>query len=148
MITVRRGQELKIPAAVGGAERTRVQHVYGIECDRIGEDVRVVPRTLPEAVIGIDPHPAVATVIGTEDSALLRLDSGIDTVGIRAGHGHPDATERPVGQTMVFEELPGEAPVDRSIKSRSRPAAGESHGSRRICHSEANSVFGLRGSKT
>src|SRR5256884_1415513 len=100
MITVRRRQQLEILAAVGGAKGARVEHVYGIECDRIGEDVRVVPGTLPEAVIGIDPHPAVATVVGTEHPALLRLDGGIDAVGVRAGHRHPDATERPLGVSV------------------------------------------------
>src|SRR5205823_4944645 len=125
MIAVRRRQQLEILAAVGGAKGARVEHVYGIECDRIGEDVRVVPGTLPEAVIGIDPHPAVATVVGTEHPALLRLDGGIDAVGVRAGHRHPDAAQRPVGQAVVLEELPGEAPVGRSIQPRARPAAGE-----------------------
>src|SRR5256884_3192492 len=94
MITVRRRQQLEILAAVGGAKGARVEHVYGIECDRIGEDVRVVPGTLPEAVIGIDPHPAVATVVGTEHPALLRLDGGIDAVGARAGRSE----ERRVGK--------------------------------------------------
>src|ERR1700730_7942346 len=126
MITVRRRQQLEIPAAVGGAKCAGVQHVHGIERDRIREDVRVVPCALPETVIGVDLRPALATVIGAEHSALLRLDRGIDAVGIRAGHGNPDATERPVGQAVVFDELPGEAPVGRSIESRSRAAAGES----------------------
>src|SRR5258705_82343 len=125
MITVRSRQQLEILAAVGGAKCACIQNVHGIERDRIGEDVRVVPGTLPEAVIGIDPRPAAAAVIGAEDSALLRLDGGIDAVGIRAGHGNPDAPERPVGQAVVLDELPGEAPVGRSIESRFGAAAGE-----------------------
>src|SRR5204862_248145 len=104
-------KQLEIIAGVGGAKGARVEHVYGIECDRIGEDVRVVPGTLPEAVIGIDPHPAVATVVGTEHPALLRLDGGVDAVGVRGGHRHPDAAERPVAQAVVLADVTGEAAV-------------------------------------
>src|SRR2546429_6544939 len=49
MITVRRRQQLEILAAVGGAKGARVEHVYGIECDRVGEDVRVVPGKIGRA---------------------------------------------------------------------------------------------------
>src|SRR3984893_10595235 len=142
MITVRSRQQLEILAAVAGAKCAGIQHVHGIERDRIREDVRVVPGTLPEAVIGIDPRPAAATVIGAEDSALLRLAGGIDEVGNRAGDGNTDAPERPVGQAVVFDELPGEAPVGRSIETRSGAAAREAP--RFAAHLPQRSEQGIR----
>src|SRR5207248_8375777 len=42
MIAVRRRRQLEILAAVGGARGARVEHVYGIGCDRRGGEGRVV----------------------------------------------------------------------------------------------------------
>src|SRR5438093_3001274 len=48
MIAVRSGEEGEALPAVHGAEEPRVQDVHGVRVLRVGEDVREVPRTLPE----------------------------------------------------------------------------------------------------
>ena len=78
MIAVRGGQQLEILAAIGRAERAGVQDVYGVERDGVRKDVRVVPGALPEAVVGVDPGPGVAAIVGAEDAAFLRLDGRVE----------------------------------------------------------------------
>src|SRR5262249_24173441 len=118
-------QELEVLAAVGGAESAGVEHVHGVARHRVGEDVRVVPSALPEAVVGIHARPGVATILGAEDTALLGLDGRVHAVGGSARGRRGDATERPPGLAGALDLLPGEPTVRRAVQARAGAAAGE-----------------------
>src|SRR5262249_30367936 len=97
----------------------------GVARHRVGEDVRVVPSALPEAVVGIHARPGVATILGAEDTALLGLDGRVHAVGVSARDRHADASERTLGHAVALDRRPGEATVGRAVQARAGAAAGE-----------------------
>ena len=99
-------------AAVGRAERARVQHVDGVFRDRIGDDVRVVEGALPDVAVLVDEHPGAAGVVRDVESALVVLDQRVDPVRVGAGHVDADAPDDAGGQAGVARDLgPGVAAV-------------------------------------
>ncbi len=61
-------------AAVARAERADVLDVDEVLVLRVGEDVRVVERALPEPPLVVDERPRRARVVGAEQPAVLVLD--------------------------------------------------------------------------
>ena len=80
-------------AAVGRAERARVEQVHGVLVVRIRGDVRVVERALPEAPGRVHQRPARAGIVGREEPAVLVLDERVDAVRIGAGDGDADPAD-------------------------------------------------------
>src|SRR5208282_2574502 len=103
-------------AAVSGFEGLHIHHIDNVFVFRVGNDVHVIPRTLPQAVAGVDEVPGFAAIIGAIESAvgIARLNQGIDTIG--AGpHRDPDASIRSFRKTVLFKALPGRAAVTGAI---------------------------------
>ena len=63
MIAVRRGHQVERLAAVGGAERTGIEHIDDIGGDGIRKDMGEIPGALPEAVVVVDSAPGSAGVL-------------------------------------------------------------------------------------
>src|SRR5882724_5977318 len=122
MVAVRRRQQLKILTAVGGAKRAGIEHVYRVDSDRIGEYMRVVPSTLPEAVIRIDAGPMVAAVIGAENAALLRFNRRVDAVAVGSRDRNTNTSEGALREAMPFDLLPVKTTVRGAIEARPRTA--------------------------
>src|SRR5581483_592465 len=125
MIPVWGGQQLEVLATVGGAEGTGVEHVDGIACDRVGEDVRVVPGPLAKAVVLVDAAPVGTAVIRAEDTALLRFDRCIDALAVCPRDGDADAAQRGSRKPMALDLLPGQAVIRGAIQAGARATAGE-----------------------
>src|SRR5580658_1848846 len=112
-------------ASVIGSVRRSVQDVYRIFRLGIGEDVRVVPCALPEAMVVSGDVPGVAAVVGAIDSAFLCFDDCPDPVGICAGDRDTDAAKNSFRQAVAFQFFPGRAAVNGAIKATSRATAVE-----------------------
>src|SRR5215471_21794768 len=67
----------------------------------------------------------LARIVGPEESAILRLDDGIDAIGISSGNGDADPAEDSIGQTITLETFPCDAVVFRPIQSAAGTAAGK-----------------------
>ena len=67
----------------------------------------------------------LASVIGAVETAFLRLDDGIDAIGISSGNGDADPAEDSIGKTIPLQAFPCYAVVFRPVQSAARTAAGE-----------------------
>src|SRR5207237_6093052 len=67
----------------------------------------------------------LASVIGAVETAVFRLDDGIDAIGISSGNRDADPAENSIRKTISFYSLPCYAVVFRPIQSAPRSAAGE-----------------------
>ena len=103
VVAVRNLDLVEEVAAVGGLERFNVHHVDDVFIARVGDDVHVIPRPLPQAVAGVDELPGLTAVVGAIEAAvgIARLDQGVDAIGIRSD-GDADASVWPLRQTMFL----------------------------------------------
>ena len=101
-----------------------VHDVENVLVARIGDDVHVVPRTLPQAVIGIHQLPRFAAVIRAIKSAIriVRLDQRVHAVRVRR-HGHADLSVWPLRQAVFLDVLPGRAAIVRAVEAAARASA-------------------------
>src|SRR5438094_1069720 len=67
----------------------------------------------------------LASVIGAVEISILRLDDGVDAIGISSGNGDADPSENSIGKTIPLQAFPCYAVVFRSIQSAARTATGE-----------------------
>ena len=67
----------------------------------------------------------LASVIGAVETSILRLDDGVDAIGISSGNGDADPAENSIGKTIPLQAFPCYAVVFRSIQSAAGAAAGE-----------------------
>src|ERR1700691_3581852 len=76
---------------------------------------------------GIYEVPGLAAIFGTIYAAIgiTRLNEGKHPIRV-GGNGDADASIGTFGKTMLFQSLPGRAPIGRAVKSASRTAVGES----------------------
>src|SRR5712671_1234997 len=70
----------------------------------------------------------LASVIGAEEAAVLRLDDRIDAIGISSGNRDTYPAENSIGKTIPLQAFPCYAVVFRSIQSAARTATGEKPG--------------------
>ena len=111
-------------AAVGRAERARVQRVDDVLVLVIGEDVRVVERALADVAAGVDHLPGRAGIVGHQQAAVLVLDQRVDAVGIRGRQRDADLADHPRRHARVARDLfPGLAAVGRLEEAAARTAA-------------------------
>src|SRR5213079_390563 len=93
-------------------------------------------------------RPMLASVIGAVETALLRFDDRIDAIGISSGDGDADPAENSIGKTFPSRRFH----VTPLSSDRYNPLPGppleKNHGCRRACQRDANTMFGLCGSKT
>src|SRR5258708_2193423 len=129
MVTVRSVQPFERLAAVQGAEESRICDVDGVYTFRIGPDMGEVPGTLAEAVVVRDERPVLAAVVGPIESPLFSFNERVDDIRVGAGNGHADAPERPLGDPIAFDALPGGTVVVRTEESVLGAAAIERPGS-------------------
>ncbi len=129
IVAVRDLHLIKQVAAIGGLVALHVHDVNDVFVSRVGEDVHVIPRPLPQAVAGIHEVPGFAAVVGPVEAAIgiTRLDERINPIGV-GRDGNADAPIRPFGQTVLFQPLPGCAPIVRAIKSAARATVGQTPG--------------------
>ena len=67
----------------------------------------------------------LASVVGAVQTAVFRLDDGIDAIGISSGKGDANPAENSIGKTISFQAFPCYAVVFRSIQAAARTATGE-----------------------
>src|SRR4030095_2535234 len=84
-----------------------------------------IPGALAKSAIVIYSTPMLSGVIGAVQTAVLRLDDGIDAIGIssRTADAHP--AENPMGKTIPLQAFPCYTVVFRPIQSAARTATGE-----------------------
>ena len=116
VVAVRNFDLVEQVTAVGGLEGLDVHDVHDVFVSRVGEDVHVIPRPLPQAVTGIDKDPCFAAIVGPVQPAvgIVRFDEGIHSIRI-CRNGNADASIRSLGQTMLVEPLPGRTAVVRAV---------------------------------
>src|SRR5258708_1375680 len=99
-------------AAIGGFESFHIHDVDDVFVPRIGDDVHVIPRSLPQAMAGIDELPSFAAIVGAVQAAIgiAGFDDGVDAIGVGRDRD-ANASVGAFGQAMLFEPLPGGAAV-------------------------------------
>jgi len=111
-------------ASVDRTERTGVEHVHSVFRDRIGGDVRVIEGALADVAVVVDQLPRRSRIVGTEESAFLVLDEGVDPVRVRARDSDADAADHALGKPGIAGDLcPCVAAVRRLEQSAARTAA-------------------------
>src|SRR5579883_156935 len=124
IVAVRGTDRLKRAAAIGRPEEIHVEEIDRVLIFWIGEDVGVVPGSLPNFVRGIDANPGVAAVVGPERSPFGRFDQRVDALRIGGRDRHADASERSFGHAGPGRKIrPGFAAVGRFPESASGSAA-------------------------
>src|SRR4029077_820075 len=112
-------------AAVNGTEQASVGDVNLVGVLGVGPDVGKIPGALTEAVIVVDERPIGAAIIAAVEDAFLGFDQRINDIGIGAGNGAADFSERAFGEAVAFKALPGSAVVARTEEAVLGAAAVE-----------------------
>src|SRR5207245_2106715 len=74
-------------------------------------------------------RPVRAAVVAAVEAAFLGFDQRINDIGISAGNGHADSSERPLRHAVAFDALPRRAVVVRTVETVLVAAAVERPGS-------------------
>ena len=96
---------IKCVRAVGRLIEINIGDINRIWILRIGDNVHVIPRTLPQGTVAVDRFPGLAAVIGAIDASLGSLDKGVNAIGV-GGHGYTDASVRTFGQPVLLKLFP------------------------------------------
>src|SRR5580704_3134185 len=123
IIAVRRVHRRECFSAVVRAIGRRVQDIDDIGGFRIGENVRVIPGPLAEAVIVGEQLPGFSAIVRAEDAAFFGLNHGPHAVGIGTGNRDADASLDAFGEAVLLYLLQRGAAVGRAIQTAARPAA-------------------------
>src|SRR5262249_46211899 len=84
-----------------------------------------IPGTLTKSAVVIYSRPMLASVIGAVEAAVLRLDDGINAIGISSRSRDADPAENSIGKTIPLQAFPCYAVVFRSIQSATGTATGK-----------------------
>jgi hypothetical protein len=112
IVAVRKFELVKQMSAVGRLVGVHVHDVENVLVPRIGDHVHVVPRPLPQTVVGIHQLPRLAAVIGPVQSAIriVCLDQRVHALRIRR-HRYADLSVWALRKSVLFEMLPGRSAV-------------------------------------
>ena len=112
IVAVRNVHFVEQMAAVGRFVSVHIHDVEHVLVARVGDDVHVVPRPLPQAVARIHQLPRLAAVVGAIKSAvrIVSFDQRINAIGVR-GDRYANFPVWSFGQAVLFNVLPGRAAV-------------------------------------
>ena len=130
-VAVRHANARKRPAPVDRSPRAEVQGVDRILVRRVGGDEREVPRANHEPLVGVDPLPALARVVGAENPArrVRRFHAGPQSRRVGGRHGDADATQRAGRQAVTPGDIgPGVSAVGALPEPAPAASGGEAPG--------------------
>ncbi len=129
IVAVRHAQRIKSLAAIVRTVDAGVENVHGVGGFGIGEDVRVVPGALAEAVIVGEKLPVLAAIVGAVDATFLRFHNCPYAVRVCSGNSYADSSQNRFGQAVRFDLFPGRAAIRGAVQAAPGTAAIHAPGS-------------------
>jgi hypothetical protein len=123
IVAMRRANRAEGLAAVNGAIHAGVENVDRVRRARISKHVRVIESPLAILAVAVHERPVVAAIVGAEEATLVRFNQRPDTVAVGVSHSHANAANRRLGQSVLFQTLPGVATVSAAIETAARATA-------------------------